>query len=116
MNSSANIILPMVAAAIDSPSLKVDLRFSLATECQRKKYRLDEIVIPSTSGYNLSPRRGVKVGSRLTNEMSTQQGGPVRARKSREHHYSPYIEKQARSSSKKTRSRSSQQQNCQERK
>ncbi|GFX92478.1 uncharacterized protein TNCV_1707541 [Trichonephila clavipes] len=72
--------------------------------------------MPSTSGYNLRPRRGVKVESRPTNEMRTQQGGPARARKSREHHCSPYIEEQARSSSKNTRSRSSQQQNCQERK
>ncbi|GFW68237.1 uncharacterized protein TNCV_1881171 [Trichonephila clavipes] len=70
----------------------------------------------STSGYNLRPRRGAKLESRPTNEMRTQQGGPVRARRSREHHYSPYIKEQARSSSKNTRSRSSQQQNCQERK
>ncbi|GFX96771.1 hypothetical protein TNCV_1648061 [Trichonephila clavipes] len=47
-----------------------------------------------------------------TNEIRTQQEGPVQARKSREHHYSPYIEQQARPSSKNTRS--SQQQNCQE--
>ncbi|GFV74343.1 uncharacterized protein TNCV_5127861 [Trichonephila clavipes] len=48
--------------------------------------------------------------------MRTQQGEPVRARKSREHHYSPYIEEQTRASSKNTRSRSIQQQNWQERK
>ncbi|GFY09813.1 hypothetical protein TNCV_3697751 [Trichonephila clavipes] len=48
--------------------------------------------------------------------MRTQQGGSVRARKSREHYYSPHFEEQARSSSKNTRSRSSQQQNCQNRK
>ncbi|GFW26079.1 uncharacterized protein TNCV_3308501 [Trichonephila clavipes] len=84
-------------------------------QCPRKKYRGDEIVMPS-SGYNLRLRRGAKVESRPTNETRTQQGGPVRARKSREHHYSPYIEEQARSSSKNTRSRSSPQHNCQERK
>ncbi|GFT40389.1 hypothetical protein TNCV_3115641 [Trichonephila clavipes] len=42
--------------------------------------------------------------------------GPVRFRGSREHQYSPYIEEQARSASRKTRSRSGQQQYCQERK
>ncbi|GFX19984.1 uncharacterized protein TNCV_1435441 [Trichonephila clavipes] len=50
-------------------------------QCPRKRYRGDEIVMPSTSEYNLRPRRGAKVESRLTNEMRTQQGGPVRARK-----------------------------------
>ncbi|GFW56989.1 uncharacterized protein TNCV_3472731 [Trichonephila clavipes] len=69
----------------------------------RKKYRGDEIVMPSTSGYNFRPRRGTEVESRPTIEMKTQQKGPVRARKSREHHYSPYIKEQARSSSKNTR-------------
>ncbi|GFW66521.1 uncharacterized protein TNCV_3840612 [Trichonephila clavipes] len=59
----------------------------------RKKYREDEIVMPSTSGYNLKPRRGAKVESRPAIELKTQQGGPVRARKSRENNYSPYISK-----------------------
>ncbi|GFY58825.1 uncharacterized protein TNIN_147721 [Trichonephila inaurata madagascariensis] len=49
-------------------------------------------------------------------EMKTQQGGPVRARNSREKHYRPYIKQQARSGSKKTRRRGSPQQNGQERK
>ncbi|GFX08756.1 uncharacterized protein TNCV_4227761 [Trichonephila clavipes] len=70
----------------------------------------------SRSGYNLRPRKGTKVESRSTIEMKTQQGGPVRATNSREKHYSPYIKEQARSGSKNTRSRSSQQQNCQKRK
>ncbi|GFT16775.1 uncharacterized protein TNCV_1333861 [Trichonephila clavipes] len=70
--------------------------------------------MPSTSGFNLRRKRGAKVESRPTNEMRTQQEEPVRARKSQEHQYSPYIEEQARSSSKNTRSKSSQQQNCQE--
>ncbi|GFU11332.1 transposable element Tcb2 transposase [Trichonephila clavipes] len=42
-----------------------------------KRYRGDEIVMPSSSGCNLRPRRGAKVESRPTNEMRTQQGGPV---------------------------------------
>ncbi|GFW45825.1 uncharacterized protein TNCV_4495451 [Trichonephila clavipes] len=82
----------------------------------KKRCRGEEIVMPSTSGYNLRPRRGAKVESRPTNEKRTQQGGPVQARGSREHQYCPYIEEQARSAGRKTRSRSCQQQHCQERK
>ncbi|GFW94210.1 uncharacterized protein TNCV_1979501 [Trichonephila clavipes] len=48
----------------------------------RKKVRTEETVMPSTSGYNLRPRRQAKVEPLLTNEMTTQQEGPVRARKS----------------------------------
>ncbi|GFY25668.1 uncharacterized protein TNCV_2487881 [Trichonephila clavipes] len=80
---------------------------SVGTE---KRCRGEEIVIPSTSGYNLRPRRGAKVESRPTNEKRTQQGGSVRIRGSREYQYSPYIEEQARSAGQKTRSRSGQQQ------
>ncbi|GFT98784.1 uncharacterized protein TNCV_3792251 [Trichonephila clavipes] len=82
----------------------------------RNKVRTEETVMPSTSGYNLRPRRGAKGESQPTIEMRTQQGRPVQARRSREHQYSPYIEEQARPSTKNTRRRSSQQQNCQERK
>ncbi|GFX31380.1 retrovirus-related Pol polyprotein from transposon 297 [Trichonephila clavipes] len=82
----------------------------------KKKVRTEETVMPSTSGYNLQPRRGAKVEFRPTNEKRTQQGGPVRARGSRKHQYSPYIEEQARSRSRNTRSKSGQQQHCQERK
>ncbi|GFX76066.1 hypothetical protein TNCV_3718371 [Trichonephila clavipes] len=71
--------------------------------------------VPSTCGYTLRSRRGAKVESRATNEKKTQQGGPVRARGIREHQYSSYIEKQAISAGRKTRSRSGQQQYCQER-
>ncbi|GFW26827.1 hypothetical protein TNCV_1376701 [Trichonephila clavipes] len=46
---------------------------------------------------NLRLRRGVKVESRTTNEKKTQQGGPARARESRENQYRPYIEEQLRS-------------------
>ncbi|GFU74471.1 uncharacterized protein TNCV_1521231 [Trichonephila clavipes] len=69
----------------------------------------------STSGHNLTPGRGPKVDSRPTIEMRTQQRGPVRAKKSRENLYSPYIKEQARPSRKNTK-RSSQQQNFRERK
>ncbi|GFU85763.1 retrovirus-related Pol polyprotein from transposon gypsy [Trichonephila clavipes] len=82
-------------------------------KCPRKIYRGDEIVKPSTSGYNLRPRRGIKVESRPNIEMRTQkedQFEPGKAKK-----ITTYIEEPARSSSKRTR-RSSQQQNCQKRK
>ncbi|GFS39637.1 uncharacterized protein TNIN_27131 [Trichonephila inaurata madagascariensis] len=69
--------------------------------------------MPSSSSYNLRPRKGAKVKFRPTNEKRAQQGGLFRARRSREHQY---IEEQARSSSRNTRSRSGQQQHCQERK
>ncbi|GFW73889.1 hypothetical protein TNCV_48781 [Trichonephila clavipes] len=83
---------------------------------RRDKCRGDEIVMPSTSGYNLRPRRGVKVEFRPTNEKRTQQRGPVRVRRSREYQYSPYIVEQARSAGRKTRSRCGKQQHCEERK
>ncbi|GFV11656.1 uncharacterized protein TNCV_976451 [Trichonephila clavipes] len=70
----------------------------------------------STSGCNFRPRRGAKVESRPTNEKRTQQGGLVRVGGSREQQYSPYIEEQARSAGRMTRSRNGQQQYCQERK
>ncbi|GFS73305.1 uncharacterized protein TNCV_4711861 [Trichonephila clavipes] len=89
-------------------------------QCSRKNwsgYGRDETVMPSTSGYNLRPRRGSKVESRPANEKRTQQGGPVRSRGSREkQHYRLYAEEQRRSSSRNTRSRSGQQQHGQERK
>ncbi|GFX65640.1 hypothetical protein TNCV_4093351 [Trichonephila clavipes] len=46
-------------------------------------------VASSTSGYNLRPRGGRVVESRLAMEMKTQQGGPIRARRSRGRNYSP---------------------------
>ncbi|GFW29864.1 uncharacterized protein TNCV_3937311 [Trichonephila clavipes] len=81
-----------------------------------KNGRTEETVMFSTSGYNFRPRKGTKLESRTTIEMKTQQGGPVRARNSREEHYSPYIKEHARSGSKNTRKRGSQQQNGQKRK
>ncbi|GFS51094.1 hypothetical protein TNIN_42731 [Trichonephila inaurata madagascariensis] len=51
--------------------------------------------MPSTSGYNLRPRGGVKVESQPANEKRTQQGGPVRSRRNRgKQQYSPYAEEQ----------------------
>ncbi|GFW37800.1 uncharacterized protein TNCV_4630051 [Trichonephila clavipes] len=50
-----------------------------------RRCRGEEIVMPSTSGCNLQPRRGAKVESRPTNMKKTQQGEPVRSRGSREH-------------------------------
>ncbi|GFX49598.1 hypothetical protein TNCV_4902401 [Trichonephila clavipes] len=46
-----------------------------------KKYRGDEIVMPSTSGYNLRPRRGAKRESRPPIKMRTQQGDQLEQRK-----------------------------------
>ncbi|GFS49729.1 hypothetical protein TNIN_278271 [Trichonephila inaurata madagascariensis] len=70
--------------------------------------------MPSTSGYNLIPRRSAKVESRPSSEKRTQQGRPVRSRGIREQQYSPYAEEQRRSGGRSTRSRRCQQQNCQE--
>ncbi|GFS82418.1 uncharacterized protein TNCV_1212981 [Trichonephila clavipes] len=82
----------------------------------RKRGRTEETVTPITSGYKLRPRNGKRVESRPTMEMKTQQGGPVRARKSKGRNYSPYIEEETRSSNKNTRRRGHQQQKDQERK
>ncbi|GFU75570.1 uncharacterized protein TNCV_2862851 [Trichonephila clavipes] len=43
----------------------------------RKKNRKEETVTPTTSGYNLRPRKGKIEESRMTIERKTQQGGPV---------------------------------------
>ncbi|GFV68571.1 uncharacterized protein TNCV_3130261 [Trichonephila clavipes] len=69
----------------------------------RKKNRREETVAPTTSGYNLRPRKGKREESRLTIERKTQQGGPVRSRKGRERNDSPYIEERTRSSNKNAR-------------
>ncbi|GFX88816.1 uncharacterized protein TNCV_2575231 [Trichonephila clavipes] len=64
----------------------------------------------STSDYNLRPRRDAKMEFRPANEKRTQQGGPVRARGSRDkQQFRPYTEEQRRSSSRNTRSRIGQQ-------
>ncbi|GFX40154.1 uncharacterized protein TNCV_4317901 [Trichonephila clavipes] len=69
----------------------------------RKKSRREETVAPTTSGYNLRPRKGKREESRLTIERKTQQGGPVRSRKGRERNDSPYVEERTRSSNKNAR-------------
>ncbi|GFW35077.1 hypothetical protein TNCV_5066431 [Trichonephila clavipes] len=69
----------------------------------RKKNRREQKVTPTTSGYNLRPRKGKREESRLTIERKTQQGGPVRSRKGRERNDSPYIEERTRSSNKNAR-------------
>ncbi|GFV73843.1 uncharacterized protein TNCV_926831, partial [Trichonephila clavipes] len=67
----------------------------------RKRGRIEEKVTPTTSGYNLRPRR--RVESRPTMERKTQRGRPVRARKSKGWNYNTYIEEQARPGNKNTR-------------
>ncbi|GFV98646.1 retrovirus-related Pol polyprotein from transposon 17.6 [Trichonephila clavipes] len=81
-----------------------------------KKNRTEKTVALSTSGYNLRPRRGRGVESRPAMEMKTQQGGPVRARKSNGRNYNPYIEERTRSDNKTARRRGDQQRKDQERK
>ncbi|GFW13479.1 uncharacterized protein TNCV_1209451 [Trichonephila clavipes] len=49
----------------------------------KERPNTEETVIPNTSSYILRPRSGRSVVSRPTMEMKTQQGGPVRARKSK---------------------------------
>ncbi|GFV58395.1 hypothetical protein TNCV_1657571 [Trichonephila clavipes] len=80
-----------------------------------KRCRRDETLMPSTCCYHLRPRRGAKGESRPSNEKRTQQGGPVRSRRNREQHYSPYAEEKIRPGGRSTRSRRGRQQHCQER-
>ncbi|GFT82396.1 transposon Tf2-8 polyprotein [Trichonephila clavipes] len=81
----------------------------------RKKNRREETVTPTTSGYNLRPTKRKREESRLTIEMKTQQGGPVRFRKGRERNDSPYIKERTRSSNKNARRGGDQQRQNQER-
>ncbi|GFV05348.1 uncharacterized protein TNCV_225591 [Trichonephila clavipes] len=81
----------------------------------KKKNRREETVTPTTSGYNLRPRKGKREETRLTIERKTQQGGPVRSRKGRARNDSPYIEKRTRSSNKNARRGGDQQRQDQER-
>ncbi|GFX20019.1 retrovirus-related Pol polyprotein from transposon 17.6 [Trichonephila clavipes] len=69
----------------------------------------------TTSGYNLRPRKGKRVESRLTIERKTQQGRPVRSRKGTGRNDSPYIEDRTRSSNKNARRGGDQQRQDQER-
>ncbi|GFS58172.1 uncharacterized protein TNCV_1411401 [Trichonephila clavipes] len=81
----------------------------------RKKNRREKTLTPTTSGYNLRPRKGKREDSRLTIDRKTQQGGPVRSRKGRERNHSPYIEERTRSSNKNARRGGDQQRQDQER-
>ncbi|GFX48510.1 uncharacterized protein TNCV_584091 [Trichonephila clavipes] len=81
----------------------------------RKKNRREEKVTPTTSGYNLRPRKEKREEFRLTIERKTQQGGPVRSRKGRGRNYSSYIKERTRSSNKSTRRGGDQQRQDQER-
>ncbi|GFX63438.1 uncharacterized protein TNCV_3620411 [Trichonephila clavipes] len=81
----------------------------------RKKNRREETVTSNTSGYNLRPRKGKRVESRLTIEKKTQQGGRVRSRKSRERNDRPYIQERTRSSNKNAKREGAQQRQDQER-
>ncbi|GFX51044.1 retrovirus-related Pol polyprotein from transposon 297 [Trichonephila clavipes] len=81
----------------------------------RKKSRREEMITPTTSGYNLRPRKGKREESRLTIERKTQEEGPVRSRKGRERNDSPYIEERTRSSNKNARRGGDQQGQYQER-
>ncbi|GFU46292.1 retrovirus-related Pol polyprotein from transposon 412 [Trichonephila clavipes] len=81
----------------------------------RRKNRREETVTPTTSSYNLRPRKGKREESRLTIERKTQQGRPVRSRKGRERNDSPYIEERTRSSNKNARRGGDQQWQDQER-
>ncbi|GFX72594.1 uncharacterized protein TNCV_4061901 [Trichonephila clavipes] len=79
------------------------------------KKRREETVTPTTSGYNLRPRKGKREESRLTIERKTQQGGPVRSRKGTERNDNPYTEERTRSSNKNARRGVDQQRQDQER-
>ncbi|GFW42877.1 uncharacterized protein TNCV_734101 [Trichonephila clavipes] len=61
----------------------------------RKKNRREETVKPTTSGYNLRPKKGKREESRLTIERKTQQGRPVRSRRCRERNDSPHMHRRA---------------------
>ncbi|GFW03652.1 retrovirus-related Pol polyprotein from transposon opus [Trichonephila clavipes] len=82
----------------------------------RKKSRKEETVITTTSGYNLRPRNGKRLGSRPTIQRKTQQGGPVRSRKGRGRNDSQYIEERTRSSNRNAKRGGDQQRQDQERK
>ncbi|GFU35736.1 uncharacterized protein TNCV_1204071 [Trichonephila clavipes] len=80
---------------------------------RRKSPRHDTVAV---SRYNLRPRGGKEVESRPVIERKTQQGGPVRSRKSRGRNDNPYIEERTRSNNKNARRAGDQQRQDQERK
>ncbi|GFV76357.1 uncharacterized protein TNCV_4413361 [Trichonephila clavipes] len=81
-------------------------------KCSRKRQKQDKVAV-STNRYNLRPRGGT---NRLTMERKTQQGGPVRSRKSRGKNGNPYIEERTRSGNRNARRRGDTQREEQERK
>ncbi|GFV75284.1 uncharacterized protein TNCV_1481301 [Trichonephila clavipes] len=82
----------------------------------KEKWKREETVTPTISGCSLRSRGGREIESRQAIEMKKQQGGPVRARKSRGRNYNPYIEEQTRSDNRNTRRRADQQREDQNRK
>ncbi|GFX25607.1 uncharacterized protein TNCV_2082421 [Trichonephila clavipes] len=81
----------------------------------RKRAKQDKIAV-GMNRYNIRPRGGIEVESRLNMERKTQQGGPVRSRKGRGRNDSPYIEERTRSGNRNARRRSDPQREEQERK
>ncbi|GFU49561.1 uncharacterized protein TNCV_1590981 [Trichonephila clavipes] len=81
-----------------------------------KKRRTQDKVAASENRYYLRPRGGREVESRPAMEMKTQQGGPVRSRKSKGRNDNPYIEERTRSGNRNARRRGDQQREGQERK
>ncbi|GFX06004.1 uncharacterized protein TNCV_760401 [Trichonephila clavipes] len=80
---------------------------------RRKRHEQDKVAV---SRYNLIPRGGREVESRLAIERKTQQGGSVRFRKGRGRNNSLYIEERTSSSNRNTRRGGDQQRQDQERK
>ncbi|GFV19527.1 uncharacterized protein TNCV_3664591 [Trichonephila clavipes] len=83
----------------------------------RKKNRREETVTPTTSGYNLRPRKGKREERVPTNhreEDTTRRTSSIQKRQRKEL-YSPYIEERTRSSNKNPRRGGDQQQQDQER-
>ncbi|GFU09763.1 uncharacterized protein TNCV_1765721 [Trichonephila clavipes] len=89
--------------------------FNVLQKCSRKRPEQDKVAV-STNRYNLRSRGGREVEreSRLTMERKTQQGGPVRSRKSRGKNGNPYIEERTRAGNRNARRRGGPQREKQE--
>ncbi|GFV14627.1 uncharacterized protein TNCV_2586001 [Trichonephila clavipes] len=87
-------------------------------EKKGKKRQTKDKVAASKNRYNLRSRGGREGESHIgpAMEMKTQQGGPVRSRKSRGRNDNPYIEERTRSGNRNARRRGDQQREEQERK
>ncbi|GFU63824.1 uncharacterized protein TNCV_3496361 [Trichonephila clavipes] len=86
---------------------------SILQKYRRKRPRHDTVAV---SRYKLRPRGGKEVESRPTIERKTQQGGPVRSRKSRGRNDNPYIEERTRSNNRNARRGGDKERRDQERK